>query len=92
MQNVELDRVARRKTADGTGELAGVFDRLAIHRSDDIAGFDAGLGSRAVGLRFRHQRALGVLQTKAVGDIRRYRLNLDTDPAAGLEYRCDEPR
>jgi hypothetical protein len=39
MQNVELDRITRRKTADGTGELAGVFDRLAIHRSNDIAGW-----------------------------------------------------
>jgi hypothetical protein len=39
MQNVELDRVTRRKTADGTGELAGVVDRLAIYRGNDIAGW-----------------------------------------------------
>jgi len=48
MQNVELDRAAGRKTADGTGEFSSILDRLAIHRSDDIAGFDAGLGSRTV--------------------------------------------
>src|ERR1035438_2858284 len=40
VQNVELDRVARRKTADGTGEISSVFDRLAVHCSNDIAGFD----------------------------------------------------
>ena len=36
MQNTEPDRIAGRKAADGAGELAGILDRQAIHRSNDI--------------------------------------------------------
>jgi hypothetical protein len=61
---------------------AGILDRQTIHRSNDITGFDAGFGSRAICLGLRHQRALSFLQTKAIRDILRYRLNLDSDPAA----------
>jgi hypothetical protein len=82
VQNVELDRAAGRKIADGTGEFPRILDRLAIHRGDDIAGFDAGLGRRSVGLGFRNQCAFGLFETKTIGNVLRYRLNLDADPAA----------
>ena len=49
MQHVELDRIARRETADGAGEFAGILDRFAIDAGDDVAGLDAGLGRRAIG-------------------------------------------
>src|SRR6202021_4100631 len=48
---------------------------------DHVAGFDTGLCRRTVCLRFRNQRAFRLLQTEAVGNIGRDRLNLDTDPA-----------
>jgi len=35
----------------------------------NIAGFDAGLGGRSVGLRLRNQRAFSFFEAKAVGDI-----------------------
>src|SRR5258706_670722 len=74
--------MARREAADGAGEFPGILDRLAIHRRDYVAGFDAGLGRRAIGLRFRNQSTLRLLQAKAVGDVGGDRLNLDADPAA----------
>src|SRR5665647_1229379 len=81
MQDVELDRIAGRETTDGAGEFAGILDGFTVHRRDNVAGFDAGLGSRSVGLRFRYQRAFSFLQTEAIGDILGYRLNLNADPA-----------
>jgi hypothetical protein len=69
VQHVELHRSAGRETADGAGEFAGILDRLAVDRRDDVAGFDAGLGRRTIGLRFGNQRAFGLLQAEAVGDV-----------------------
>src|SRR5664279_5206110 len=82
VQHVELHGIAGREAADGAGEFARILDRLAIHRGDHVAGFNAGLGRRTVGLRFRNQRAFGLLEAETVGDVNRDRLNLDTDPAA----------
>src|SRR6478735_2307634 len=82
VQHVELHGVARRKPADGASEFAGILDRFTVDRSDDVAGFDAGLGRGAIGLRFGYQRAFRLLQAEAVGDVSRHRLDLDTDPAA----------
>src|SRR5881396_321948 len=81
LQHVELDRGARRETADGAGEFLGVPDRLAIDRGDDVTRLNTGLGCRAIGLRFRHQRAFRLLHAEAIGNVRRHRLDLDTDPA-----------
>src|SRR5450631_3428349 len=81
MQDIELDRIAGRKAADGAGEFAGILDGFTIYGRDHVAGLDAGLGSRAVGLRFRYQRAFSFSQTKAIRDILGYRLNLHADPA-----------
>ena len=69
MHHVELHRVAGRKTADGAGEFARILDLLAVDGGDDVAGLDARLGRRTVGLRFRHQRAFGLLHAEAVGDV-----------------------
>src|SRR3954454_18352339 len=82
MQHVELHLRAGGETADRTSEFTGVLDRLAVDRLDDIAGFNAGLGSRAVGLRFGNERTFRLLQPEAFGNIRRHRLNLDANPAA----------
>ena len=81
-QNVQLDGAAGCEAADDAGEFAGILDRLAIHRSDDVARLDAGLCCRSVLLRVSYQRTLRLLQAHAVGDILGYRLNLNTDPAA----------
>src|SRR5258707_7451581 len=70
------------EAADGAGEFPVILDRLAIHRRDHVAGFNAGLGRRTIGLRFRNQSTLRLLQAKAVGDVGGDRLNLDADPAA----------
>src|SRR6202042_2952922 len=48
----------------------------------DVAGFDAGLRGRTVRLGFGNQRAFGLLQPEAAGNIGRNRLDLDPDPAA----------
>src|SRR5581483_2123494 len=82
VEDVELDRAAGRNAADGAGELARVLHRLAVDRGDDVAGFDAGLGRGAVGLRFGNQRAFRLLQAEAVGDLGSDGLNLYADPAA----------
>src|SRR6476646_10088056 len=82
LQHVEFYGIAGRKTADGAGEFLGILDRLAVDGGDDVTGLDAGLGRRTIGLRFRHQRAFRLLHAEAVGDVRRHRLDLDTDPAA----------
>src|SRR6202142_4420252 len=81
VQHIELYGIAGREAADGAGEFAGILDRLAVHRGDHIAGFNAGLGRRTIGLRFRNQRAFGLLEAETVGDVSGDRLNLDTDPA-----------
>src|SRR6266478_5030217 len=81
VKHVELHRIAGRKAADGAGEFPGILDRLAIHRRDHIARFNAGLGRRSVGLRFRNQSTLRLLEAEAVGDVGGDRLDLDADPA-----------
>ena len=42
---------------------------VAIDVGDDVAGQDAGLDRRAVGLRLGDQRAAHRLQTEALGDL-----------------------
>ena len=51
MDQSELDRSARSHGADPAREFAGVRDRIAVDRGDNVAAGDACLGSRAIGLR-----------------------------------------
>src|SRR6266404_2396973 len=78
----EFRGAARRHAADLLGEIAGVFDRVAIDRRDHVTGQDASLGGRPVWLRVGDQRALGCLETEIVGDFRGDGLDLHADPAA----------
>ena len=64
------------------GEIARILHRLAVHRGDHVAGLDAGLDGRTVGLRLGDQRAFGLLQAEAVGDVGVDRLDLHADPSA----------
>ncbi len=82
VQDGQLHGSAGRQAADMAGKLAGVPDHGAIHRGNHVAGFDAGLGGRAARLRLGHQRALHALETEAVGNLGRDRLDLHADPAA----------
>ena len=61
---------------------ARVLDRLAVDRDDGVAAPDAGLGGRAVPGRVGDQRSPRVLETDAVGDLLRDRLDLHADEAA----------
>src|SRR5580658_1636487 len=54
MDQSKLDRDARNHGADPPGEFAGVRDRIAVDRGDNVAAGDACLGSRAIGLRLGH--------------------------------------
>src|SRR2546421_6271258 len=62
--DAELDVGAGRQAGDLLGEIACVLDLLAIDRSDDVAGLDAGLDGRPVGLRLSDQRAFRLLQAE----------------------------
>src|SRR5439155_17329206 len=90
-----LHRAARRQGGDGAGEIAGILDHGAVDGGDDVAGLDAGLRRRAAVLRIVDDRAPRLLQAEAIGDLRRYGLHLNTEPAAGyrtlvLQLRDDE--
>src|ERR1700728_675827 len=76
VQDVELDGSVGSEVADGPREFAGILDRFAVHRGDDVAGLDAGLGGGTVGLRLQHHRAFRFLHAEIIGDILRYRLDL----------------
>src|SRR5581483_2990343 len=82
MDQAELDGNAGRHRTDTAREFARVMDIIAVDRGDDVAALDARLGRRTAGLRLGNQRAGRLLQTHAVGDIRRDRLDLHADPAA----------
>jgi hypothetical protein len=64
------------------GKVAGVFDRRAVERGDDIAGLDASLCSWTSVLRLVDHCTFDFLHAEAVGDARGYRLNLDAEPYA----------
>ena len=83
MDHAKLHRGARRHRADLARQLARIADSRAIERGNDVATRDAGVGRRAVRLRLRDERAGGLLQAEAVGDLGRDRLDLDADPPAG---------
>src|SRR6516165_507038 len=55
---------------------------MAVDRGDHVARLDAGLGSRAVGLRLGDQRAFAALHAEALGNLGRDRLDVHADPAA----------
>ena len=59
-----------------------IGDRFAVDRGDDVAVLEAGRGRRRVLLGLGDERALGVLEAEAVGDILRDRLDLHPEPAA----------
>src|SRR6516165_7035421 len=82
MEDLQLGGAAWCNTAYRAGQLPCILDRLAIHCSDDVAGFDTCLGGRPILLSIRYQRTLGLLQIEAVCNALRYRLNLNPDPAA----------
>src|SRR5438034_10879214 len=79
-QNAVL--VAGARGIDRFAHVAGAGNVLAGESEDHVAGFNAGLGRRTVGLRFRHQRAFRFLEAEAVGDVGGDGLDLDADPAA----------
>ena len=95
--SVSLTVGAGRHHADGLRQFARVLDRLAVDRGDHVAGLDAGLGGRTCRLRLIDQRALGLLQAEAVGDVGGDRLDLHAEPGAVdvavlLELRHDHLR
>src|SRR5262245_14898932 len=77
-----LDVGARRHHPDLASELTRVLDRRAVDFGDHVAGDDACFARGAVGLRLSDNRAFGLFQAKAVGDLSRDRLDLDTQPGA----------
>ena len=82
MQDVQLGVAAGCEAANDARDLPGILDRLTVYRGNDVTRFNSTLGGGSVFLALCHQRALGLLQTQAVRDILRYRLNLNPDPAA----------
>src|ERR1700730_13248274 len=82
MQYVQLGGAAGCEVTDDAGQFPRILDRLAVHRRNDVACFNAGLCCRSILLRISYQRALRLLQAHAVGDILGYRLNLNTNPTA----------
>src|SRR5262245_54038953 len=78
----QLDRGLRSHCSNLLGKIASVLDLFAVKRGDDVTGFDTGFLGGAVGLRLGDKCAFSFLETKAVSDLLRYRLNLNTDPAA----------
>ena len=67
----QLHRRARRQTADGARDLAGIADVLAVDGGDDVAGLDTGLDSGSSCLRLGDQRAASLLEAKIFRDVRR---------------------
>src|SRR5581483_9585552 len=67
---------------DSAGEVAGILDLTTVHREDHVAALQARLGRGAALLNVVDERSLSLLEAEAVGDLRRYRLHHDADPAA----------
>src|SRR5262249_54928263 len=82
VDDLELDGRARRHRADLAGEFARIADRRIVQRGDDVTAGNAGFGRWTILLRLRYQRARCLLESQAVGDVGRHRLDLNTNPAA----------
>src|SRR5262249_14818951 len=67
--------------------IGRVRHSLAIHRQDDVTGFDPGLRSRAVGIHIAHERPrLARWQLQPSGDLRRQVAQRQAE-AAALRFR-----
>src|SRR5262245_21811903 len=77
-----LDLGARCHHPDFAGELTRVLDRRTVDFGDHVASNDARFARWTIGLRLSDDRAFGLFQAKAVGDVSRNRLDLDAQPGA----------
>src|SRR5690242_15377929 len=67
---------------DLLGQLVGALDRLAGHRRDHVAAFDARFRGGAVTLNARDDRAMKIVRTKAIGNLGRNGLNFGSHRSA----------
>ena len=77
--NRQLLLLSRHEIRDGPRQGLGFPDGLPGESGDDIAGLDAGMGSRRSVANLGDQRSLRGRQPKCVGDVRRDRLDIDAD-------------
>src|ERR1700719_92428 len=75
----KLDGGPGRNRTDAPCEITGVRNGFAVDRHDDVAGLDARLPGRAVGVRFRDEGTARIFHAEAVGNLNRNRCALDPD-------------
>src|SRR5262245_43037424 len=79
----ELGSRFRRHRPDHADEPMRVLHGLTVNTGDDVAGENARLGGRTVGLYFSDKRAFRLLQAEGVSHLFSNRLNLHANPSTG---------
>src|SRR6185437_11141450 len=80
---IDRDTGPRRHGSNPPRQLARVANRRSIDCCNNVTALDTGFDRRAAGLRLVVKSTGGLLQAHAVGNVRRYRLDLHADPPAG---------
>src|SRR5439155_337841 len=71
-----------RRLCDRTRQVTRATHRAAVVLDDHIALLEAGLGGRRARAHGRHERAVGLGEPEALGEIGGQRLDADAEPAA----------
>src|SRR5690606_34376111 len=79
-----------RLASNGAAEVECVIDRVAIDGGDDVTGLDAGRAGRTILGDIADNRALGLFEANAIGDVTRHVLDADAEIAAGHGAAVDQ--
>src|SRR5262249_12894692 len=80
--DLDLERIARSRTADRSGDVSGRLDPVPFHARDDVADLDSRLRRRAVSLDRRDQSAFVPLGAEVLAQLRRHLEEADAEVPA----------
>ncbi len=81
-QQIDHDRLADRGGGHRTRQTAHGLDRLTVEFQDHVARLNAGGGGGALGRDGGNERAFGLFQAEALGDLAGHVLHAHAEPAA----------
>src|SRR6185312_15052342 len=88
--DLDLDGLVDRRLRHDARQMVHVMDILAVEGKDDVAGLDAGDLGRAAVAHAGDERALGLVEAQALGDLVGDALDVDAEPAApGMAEHLD---